>query len=112
MRSPEPSPSPVLVNNIGFQWDAADAYLFDIDGTLLNSCDVVHYFAFIHATREVLGVDVNMEGVPVHGRTDVGIVREILHRSGVADSVVEAHLPRIFETMCAEVERNREQLRL
>jgi phosphoglycolate phosphatase len=95
----------------GFHWDAADAYLFDIDGTLLNSRDAVHYFAFIHAAKEVLGVEVRMEGVPVHGQTDVGIVREILRRSGVADAIVDAHLPRIFETMCAEVERNHELLR-
>ena len=27
-------------------WDSYDAYLFDIDGTLLNCTDAVHYFAF------------------------------------------------------------------
>lgn len=111
MCSLEPSPSPLSVINTGFQWDAADAYLFDIDGTLLNSRDAVHYFAFIHAAREILHVEVGMEGVPVHGRTDPGIVREILRRSGVAPAIIDASLPRIFETMCAEVERNREQLR-
>jgi phosphoglycolate phosphatase-like HAD superfamily hydrolase len=95
----------------GFQWDAADAYLFDIDGTLLNSRDAVHYFAFIHAAQQVLGVEVGMEGVPVHGRTDVGIVRDILKRRGVPDATVDAHLSRIFRAMCAEVERNREELR-
>jgi phosphoglycolate phosphatase len=98
------------VINSRFHWDAADAYLFDIDGTLLNSRDPVHYFAFIHAAKEVLGVDVRMDGVPVHGQTDVGIVREILRRSGVADPTVDAHLAEIFAAMCAEVERNREQL--
>lgn len=111
MRSLEPFPAPSSVINTGFQWDAADAYLFDIDGTLLNSRDAVHYFAFIHAAKEILGVEVGMEGVPVQGQTDVGIVREILRRSGVAPATVNAHLPQVFETMCDEVEQNREQLR-
>src|SRR5215467_9979099 len=110
MRSPESPPIHLPMISSGFQWDAADAYLFDIDGTLLNSRDAVHYFSFIHAAREVLGVDVRMEGVPVHGQTDVGIVREILRRSGVPDGVMDANLPRIFEAMCEEVERNRDQL--
>lgn len=105
------SPSARLpVIRTGFQWDAADAYLFDIDGTLLNSRDAVHYFAFIYAAREVLGVEVRMDGVPVHGQTDVGIVRDTLRRSGVPDRTVDAHLAEIFAAMCAEVERNREQL--
>jgi len=94
----------------GFRWDSADAYLFDIDGTLLNSRDSIHYFAFVHAAREVLGVEVKMDGVPVHGHTDVNIVREMLKRAGVAEDVIEDHLPRILETMCAEVGRNYEQL--
>src|ERR1043166_4408679 len=51
----------------GFQWDAADAYLFDIDGTLLNSRDAVHYFSFRNAVRQVLGVEVGIDGVPVLG---------------------------------------------
>jgi phosphoglycolate phosphatase len=94
----------------GFHWDAADAYLFDIDGTLLNSRDSVHYFAFVHAAREVLGVDIRMEGVPVHGNTYVGIVREVLRRAGVADNIVNANLSRILEKICAEVGRNYESL--
>lgn len=110
MLSPESAAVHLPVISNGFQWDAADAYLFDIDGTLLNSRDAVHYFAFIHAAKEILGVDVRMDGVPVHGQTDVGIVREILRRSGVPDSNVDAHLAEIFAAMCAEVVRNREQL--
>jgi len=59
----------------GFRWDSADAFLFDIDGTLLNSGDAVHYFAFRNAIRDVLGIEASIEGVPVHGNTDVGILR-------------------------------------
>jgi phosphoglycolate phosphatase len=95
----------------GFRWDAADAYLFDIDGTLLNSRDAVHYFAFHNAAKEVLGVEANIEGVPVHGNTDVGILRAVLQRAGLENSAIDASMPRIVATMCAEVERNKEQLR-
>ena len=94
----------------GFRWDAADAYLFDIDGTLLNSRDAVHYFAFQHAMRQVLGIEASIEGVPVHGNTDIGILRAVLQRAGMNDAVIDAHMPQIVEHMTAEVRRNREQL--
>jgi phosphoglycolate phosphatase-like HAD superfamily hydrolase len=95
----------------GFRWDAADAYLFDIDGTLLNSRDAVHYFAFRHAAREVLGRDISLDGVPVHGNTDPRILCAALRLAGVDDSAIHVSMPRIVEHMCAEVERNQEQLR-
>src|ERR1051326_6441295 len=79
----------------GFRWDSADAYLFDIDGTLLNSRDAVHYFAFRTAIRDVLGIEASIEGVPVHGNTDVGILRAVLCRAGVQDEVIGLHLAQI-----------------
>jgi len=94
----------------GFRWDSADAYLFDIDGTLLNSRDAVHYFAFQHAMRQVLGIEASIEGVPVHGNTDIGILRAVLHRAGMDDAAINSHMPQIVEQMTAEVRRNREQL--
>jgi phosphoglycolate phosphatase-like HAD superfamily hydrolase len=94
----------------GFRWDSADAFLFDIDGTLLNSRDAVHYFAFRNAIREVLGIEASIEGVPVHGNTDVGILRAVLHRAGLPDAAIDRHMPRIVNRMCAEVQQNREQL--
>ncbi|HEX3094339.1 MAG TPA: HAD family hydrolase, partial [Candidatus Angelobacter sp.] len=75
----------------GFRWDSADAYLFDIDGTLLNSRDAVHYFAFQHAMRQVLGIEASIEGVPVHGNTDIGILRAVLHRAGMNDAAIDSH---------------------
>ena len=59
----------------GFDWTAFDCYLFDIDGTLLNSRDAVHYYAFHRAVQTVFGLDFRLDGVPVHGNTDVGILR-------------------------------------
>jgi phosphoglycolate phosphatase-like HAD superfamily hydrolase len=93
----------------GFRWDAADAYLFDIDGTLLNCRDAVHYFAFRQAVQEVLGIAADIDGVPLHGNTDIGILRAALRRSGVDDARVDLYLPEIVERMCAEVRRNCEQ---
>lgn len=95
----------------GFQWDASDAYLFDIDGTLLNSRDAVHYFAFLNAARAILGAEMSMEGILVHGNTDPGILRAALQRAGVKEDDISRTMAQIVEHMCAEVERNREQLR-
>lgn len=96
----------------GFRWDAADAYLFDIDGTLLNSRDAVHYFAFQTAMREVMGIaQASIDNVPVHGNTDIGILRAALRQQGVGDDDINERLPAILKLMCAEVERNQEQLR-
>lgn len=94
----------------GFRWDNADAFLFDIDGTLLNSRDAVHYFAFRTAIRDVLGIEASIDGVPVHGNTDVGILRAVLQRAGLRNRAIDKHMPQIVARMCAEVEQNREHL--
>lgn len=83
----------------------ADAYLFDIDGTLLNSRDGVHYNAFRRAVAEVYGIETKLDNVPVHGNTDVGIIRAILERAGRPDDLA-AGLPRVVAIMRAEVEKN------
>jgi phosphoglycolate phosphatase-like HAD superfamily hydrolase len=85
------------------RWADCNAWLFDIDGTLLNTRDGVHYQAFHHAVREIYGVDSRIDGVPVHGNTDIGILRAVLWREGVSDREFEARLPAAIEHMCAEV---------
>ncbi|HLW54573.1 MAG TPA: HAD family hydrolase [Candidatus Angelobacter sp.] len=95
----------------GFQWDAAGCYLFDIDGTLLNSRDAVHYHAFRHAIRDLYGIDASIDCVPVHGNTDPGILRAVLQRAGMEEQKIIASLPAIVKKMCAEVETNREKLK-
>jgi len=99
------------MNASPFRWSAADAYLFDIDGTLLNSRDGVHYDAFNHAVRRYFGVSSKIDGVPVHGNTDPGIIRAVLEREGISEDELESKLPLLFEHMCEEVERNRAGLR-
>jgi phosphoglycolate phosphatase-like HAD superfamily hydrolase len=83
----------------------AQAYLFDIDGTLLNSRDGVHYNAFRNAIRQVWGIETRLDDVPVHGNTDLGIIRAVLEKAGQADKLVTG-LPGALELMRAEVEKN------
>jgi phosphoglycolate phosphatase len=107
----QPASSPHAFARPGFRWNAADAYLFDIDGTLLNSRDPVHYFAFHHALRKVFGVEAKIDGVPVHGNTDIGILRAVLRRHGLADPEIDAGIPQMIKQICAEVQRNADQMR-
>ncbi|HET9742118.1 MAG TPA: HAD family hydrolase [Terriglobales bacterium] len=95
----------------GFDWTAFDAYLFDIDGTLLNSRDAVHYHAFHHAVKEVFGLDLCLDGVPVHGSTDVGILRSYMETVGVPEREWLPKVPEVIAKMNAEVERNAGDLR-
>jgi phosphoglycolate phosphatase-like HAD superfamily hydrolase len=89
----------------------ADAYVFDIDGTLLNSRDLVHWNAFRRGMIEAYGVDATIEGVPVHGMTDISILRAALARAGIEDGDFEAQLPHAIAVLCREVERNKQEFK-
>lgn len=83
-----------------------DAYLFDIDGTILRSRDRVHYNALNHAMRDVYGKDITIDGVRYHGMTDLGILRASLARVGVNDAEFELKLPQALEYIRQDVARN------
>ena len=94
-----------------FNWRGFDAYLFDIDGTLLNAYDGVHYKAFHTALREVYGCEGRIDQIPVHGNTDIGILRAaLLHHGFARNGQFEQKLPRALEIMCLDVERNAHQI--
>ena len=93
-------------------WDEYDAYLFDIDGTLLNCKDAVHYFAFCDALSTVAGRPVNLDGVTTHGSVDVAILRDAWTLAGVPESVWRPRLDEARAHMVAQVQRNREDLRI
>lgn len=76
-----------------FRWDDADAYLFDIDGTILLSKDRTHRYALHRAMRDVFGVDTTIDGIAYHGKTDPGILRAALERAGISSDVIDAKLP-------------------
>lgn len=86
----------------GFRWMDADAYLFDIDGTLLVSRDRVHRHALHQAMREAYGIDTTIDGIAYHGKTDLGILRAALERVGVSGDKFAASLPSALEIVRRE----------
>jgi phosphoglycolate phosphatase len=95
-----------------FDWSQADTYLFDIDGTLLNTRDGVHYDAFRNALRALFGIEGTIDGVPIHGNTDLGILRAVLARAGFEGEEFERRLPELMRHMCDEVRRNAAGIRV
>ncbi len=96
-------------NRLRGPWDSYDAYLFDIDGTLLHCRDAVHYFAFCDVLTHIAGRVVNLDGVPVQGKIDPGIVRDAFDRAGVPESLWQPQLPAILERMGAYVEAHTDE---
>jgi phosphoglycolate phosphatase len=94
----------------GFAWDGCDAYLFDIDGTLLHAKGGVHIDAFSSSVLEILGQPLELEGVRVHGNTDTGILRDAFHGAAIANEVWEPRLEEILERMRETVMRRREHM--
>jgi phosphoglycolate phosphatase len=84
----------------------ADAYIFDIDGTLLVTRDLVHWNGLHQAMLEAYGVDTTIEGLSYHGKTDIGILRMALERCGVSGAEFEEKLPIALATVCREVAAN------
>lgn len=82
-------------------WDDYDAYLFDIDGTLLSCSDAVHYFAFCDALSQIAGRPLNLDGVVAHGNTDIGILRDAFSIAGVTEESWRPVLSEIRAKMCA-----------
>ena len=93
-------------------WDAYDAYLFDIDGTLMNATDAVHYFAFCEALATVAGRPMNLDGVVAHGNVDVGILRDAWALGGVPESAWRPRLDEVRYGMCRFVEERKADLRI
>ena len=91
-------------------WDSFDAYLFDIDGTLLNCADPVHYFAFLDALTWAAGRPLNLDGVVVHGNTDVGILADALTLAGIEEGTWRPRLPEMQQRMATLVERDEQDI--
>lgn len=93
------------------KWIEADAYIFDVDGTLLHAYGGAHYNSFHAALQKHFGLTCKIDGVPLHGNTDTGILRAVLAREGVAATEFDAKREAVFAEMCDEVEKNRGQVR-
>ncbi len=96
----------------GFAWDRQDAYLFDIDGTLLRSRDRVHVESFATTVRKVTGIEVTLTGVVLQGNTDTGILREAFALAGIPPDVLEPQVAAILDGMCRNVAGRRQELDL
>jgi phosphoglycolate phosphatase len=91
-------------------WDDYDVYLFDVDGTLLECKDAVHYFAFCSVLSELAGRPLNLDGVTAHGNTDVGILRDALQLAGVPDEVWRGRVAEITARLGAHVKAGRHDI--
>ena len=81
----------------------ADAWFFDIDGTLLVTRDLVHWNGLHRAMLDVYGVDTTIEGLTYHGKTDVAILRAAMARCGVSGEKFESGIQRAIAVICEEV---------
>jgi len=96
----------------GFAWDGQEAYLFDIDGTLLREPGRIHMDSCIPSVRRVMGMEVSLDGVSVHGNTDTGILREACRQAGIPAEVLEPRIQAIIDAMCLSVDAQRERMRI
>ncbi len=94
----------------GFRWDDCDAYLFDIDGTLLHAAGGVHTDAFSWSVEAVMGHPLSMDGVAVHGSTDTAIFRDAFRLAAIDDEVWQPRLEEILEHLRARVLDQREAM--
>ena len=59
----QPSQEARVAIEPGFAWDGQDAYLFDIDGTLLRSRDRIHFNSFASSVQRVTGFEITLAGI-------------------------------------------------
>jgi phosphoglycolate phosphatase-like HAD superfamily hydrolase len=112
MSAISPSIQPRIYLRPGFDWDAQDAYLFDIDGTLLRTRDRIHVDAFTSSVHRITGFEVSLAGISLQGSTDTAIIREACRLGGVPSALVEDNLQAMLDAMCAGVRERRDQLRI
>ena len=79
MQTTQPKNEARVATEPGFAWDGQDAYLFDIDGTLLRSLDRVHFDSVATSVRRVTGFEVTLAGIALHGNTDTAILEGMGH---------------------------------
>jgi phosphoglycolate phosphatase len=95
-----------------FEWDRQQAYLFDIDGTLLRSRDRVHFDSFATSVHRMTGFEITLGGILLHGNTDTAILREACRQAGIPAQVMEERTEAILEAMRNCVAERRHELDL
>ena len=78
--------------------------LFDIDGTLINSGGA-GVAALRDVLREQFGIEDDLEGIEIAGRTDTGIVHQILRKEEIApnESNTKRFLDQYVELLACEL---------
>jgi len=94
----------------GFHWDAQDAYLFDIDGTLLRTRDRTHIDSFASSVQRVTGFEITLAGIVLHGSTDTAILREACHQAGIPAEILEPQIEAILDAMRLAVSEKRYEM--
>ena len=94
-----------------FRWREADAYLFDIDGTLLLSPDRTHRYAVHRALLEVYGLETTIDGIAYHGKTDPGILRAAAERAGISSDVIDQSIAAALEVVRRDAAEKAERFR-
>jgi phosphoglycolate phosphatase-like HAD superfamily hydrolase len=106
------SPLQTITTPVAPGWDNFDAYLFDIDGTLMREPNRVHVKAFTACLREILERDVSLDGVTVHGSTDAAILRDACRLAGVDDAHWQPLEHRIFTRLAETVHAQRHRMEM
>jgi phosphoglycolate phosphatase-like HAD superfamily hydrolase len=104
--------SPRVYIQDGFLWNQQDAYLFDIDGTLLRSRDRIHYESFFESVRTVMGRELVLDGVILSGNTDPGILYDAFRLAELDPEHWQPMLEDVLAHMRATVAAQREQMNL
>jgi phosphoglycolate phosphatase len=111
MESPQQIPGNLNSEPRCFRWREADAYLFDIDGTLLLSPDRTHRYALHRALLDVYGVETTIDGIPYHGKTDPGILRAALERLNIPKDVIDSRMPAALEVVRRDASEKADRFR-
>ncbi len=94
----------------GFAWDGQEAYLFDIDGTLVRTRDRIHIDSFTSSVRGVTGFEVTLAGILLAGSTDTAILREACRQAGIPADELESRSEAILDAMRATVAERRNEM--
>jgi phosphoglycolate phosphatase-like HAD superfamily hydrolase len=112
MQTTSQNGNPRVAIESGFAWDEQEAYLFDIDGTLLRDLSRIHMGSFVPSIQRVTGFEVTLDGIPVQGSTDTAILAAAFRQAGIPSEVLETQWQAILEAMRLKVAEQRDQFRL
>jgi phosphoglycolate phosphatase-like HAD superfamily hydrolase len=94
----------------GFAWDGQDAYLFDIDGTLLRNRDRIHRESFVTGVQQVTGFDIQQALFLTPGGTDPAILRAAFEKAGIPLDVIEPQWDAIVDAIHRACEERRQEM--